>query len=110
MDQVGIEAPCLYALRVLARGVESAAEHVAHAAEIARVVVAVAQAKAQPAGQGQGVDQRLQVVLAVRHRLGQLRWGVAGQDRKSVASGKSVDGRGGLGGRRSKKKNKQEKT
>src|SRR3546814_6368682 len=79
MDQVGIEAPCLYALRVLARGVESAAEHVAHAAEIARVVVAVAQAKAQPAVQGQGVDQRLQVVLAVRHRLGQLRWGVAGQ-------------------------------
>src|SRR3546814_18920110 len=99
MDQVGIEAPCLYALRVLARGVESAADHVAHADEIASVVVAVAQAKAQPVVQGKGGDQRLEVVVAVRPRLGQLRWGVAGKAGGFVGGAvPAADGVGGGGG------------
>src|SRR5690606_27439944 len=44
VDQPGREAPGLHALRIGARGIEATAEHVAHAAEIARVIVVVAKA------------------------------------------------------------------
>src|SRR5690606_41703542 len=64
-------------------GVQGTAEQVANAAEVARVVVGLAQAEAQPAVQGDGVDQRLQRVLAVFHGLGHLLRAVAG-DRKST--------------------------
>src|SRR5690606_33042274 len=77
LDEVRVEAPSVDGLAIVAGCVDAAAEEVADTAAVTGVVVGLAQPEAEPAVQGEGVEQRLRVVFVVGHGVLQLRGGVA---------------------------------